>query len=61
MKRYLVRITESINHDYEVVAESESDAIDIVDNYTMEQLKSLDLDGERFWDRPWDVEELGEA
>lgn len=59
MKRYLVRVTESINHDYEIEAESKEEAVEIYLSYTDAQLKSRDLDGRSDWDaHPWDVEEL---
>jgi hypothetical protein len=59
MKKYLVRVTESINHDYEIEAESEQDAIDIYHSYDDAQLGELDLDGQSEWDaHPWTVEEV---
>lgn len=58
MKKFLVRVTESINHDYEIEAESAEEAVDIYHRFTDEQLKELDLDGEAEWDaHPWEVEE----
>jgi len=55
--KYLVRVTETINHDYEIEAESEEEATNVYHNYTMEQLKELDQDGQSSWDAyPWDVE-----
>lgn len=59
MKKYLVRVTESINHDYEIEAESVEKAVAIYHSYTDAQLKSRDLDGQSEWDsHPWDVEEV---
>lgn len=59
MKKYLVRYTESINHDYVVVADSPEEAEHMVSNYTLEEFKSLDVDGNSEWDtRPWSVEEI---
>jgi hypothetical protein len=59
--KYLVRVTETINHDYVIEAESEEDATNVYHNYTMEQLTELDQDGQSSWDAyPWDVELLTE-
>ena len=59
MAKYLFRVTESINHDYMIEAETEEEALTIYQNYTMEQLEELDLDGQSSWDSyPWDVETL---
>lgn len=58
MKKYLVRVTESINHDYEIEAEDADAALEIYYSYTDAQLKSRDLDGQSDWDRPWEVEEV---
>ena len=58
MKKFLVRVTESINHDYEIEAETEEDALSIYYSYDNDQLKALDLDGSSDWDtHPWEVEE----
>ena len=58
MKKFLVRVTESINHDYEIEAESAEDAVSIYYSYDDKQLKDLDLDGQSEWDaHPWEVEE----
>jgi len=58
MKKFLVRVTESINHDYEIEAESKDEAVKIYHSYTDAQLQSRDLDGTSEWDAyPWDVEE----
>lgn len=58
MKKFLVRVTESINHDYEIEAEDAESALEIYYSYTDAQLKSRDLDGQSDWDRPWEVEEI---
>ena len=56
MTKYTLRITESINHDYEIEAGSEEEAINIYHSYNDEQLKTLDKDGSSDWDTyPWDV------
>ena len=60
MKRYIVQVTESINHSYEVEAENEEQALDAYDRLTEVQLKTRDLDGDSGWDRPWDVYEVTE-
>ena len=57
MKKYIVQVTESINHQYEVEAENEDGALDAYDHLTEAQLKSRDIDGDSGWDRPWDVSE----
>ena len=59
--KYLVRVTETINHDYEIEATSEQDAIDIFHSYEEHHLKERDLDGQSSWDTfPWDVVEIGD-
>ena len=59
MAKYLVRITENINHDYEIEAESPEEADRIYRSFTNEQLVELDLDGQSEWDSfPWDIEKL---
>jgi hypothetical protein len=60
MKRYIVQVTESINHSYEFEVETEQDALDAYDRLTEAQLKSRDLDGSSGWDKPWDVYEVTE-
>ena len=61
MAKYLVRFTETINHDYVVEADSPEAATDIVQNYSDEQLKELDIDNQSSWDSyPWDIEEVSE-
>ena len=58
MKKYLIRVTESINHDYSIEAESQEQALAIYYSYNNDQLKELDLDGQAEWDtHPWDIEE----
>jgi hypothetical protein len=59
MKKFLIRVTESINHDYEIEAETKEDALAIYYSYDDEQLKALDLDNQSEWDsHPWDIEEI---
>lgn len=59
MKKFLVRVTESINHDYEIEAESAEEAVNIYHSYDNKQLEELDLDGQSEWDtHPWEVEEM---
>jgi hypothetical protein len=60
MKRYIVQVTESINHSYEFEAENEEEALIAYDRLTEAQLKTRDLDGDSGWDRPWDVYEVTE-
>lgn len=58
MKKYIVQVTESINHSYEFEAENEEEALLAYERLTDMQLKSRDLDGDSSWDRPWDVYEV---
>lgn len=59
MKKFLVRVTEAINHDYEIEAESAEEAVNIYHRFTNEELKEKDLDGQSEWDsHPWEVEEI---
>lgn len=60
MKKYIVQVTESINHSYEFEAENEEAALLAYERLTDMQLKSRDLDGDSSWDRPWDVYEVTE-
>lgn len=56
MKKYLVRVTETIHHEYELEATSEDGALQAYDKLTEGELVELDLDGSTSWDVPWDVE-----
>lgn len=58
MKKYIIQVTESINHQYEVEAENEEEALLAYDRLTEAQLKTRDLDGDSGWDKPWDIEEI---
>lgn len=58
MKKFLIRVTETINHDYVVEAENEDDALEVYYSYDDEQLENLDKDGTRDWEKPWEVEEI---
>jgi len=54
--KYTLRVTETVNHDYEIEAECEEEALEIYQSYDDEQLKTLDLDGSSDWDtHPWDI------
>jgi hypothetical protein len=57
MKKYIIRVTETINHEYEVEAESHDAALAAFDRFDDDDLKDKDLDGSTGWDTPWDVEE----
>ena len=57
MKKFMVRVTESVNHDYLVEAENEDEAVEAYYRLSAEELKTNDLDGESDWDKPWDVAE----
>lgn len=60
MKKYLVRVTESIHHEYEIEAATSEEALTAYDKFTLSDLKKLDLDGSSSWDSPWDIEEVAE-
>lgn len=60
MKKYMVRVTESINHDYLVEAEDEEGALEAYYSLSDDELKSKDLDGDSDWDKPWEVYEVQE-
>ena len=60
MKKFMVRVTESVNHDYLIEAENKEDAINKYEALTNEELISLDVDGQSDWDKPWDVYEIEE-
>jgi hypothetical protein len=57
MKTWIVRVTETRNHEYEIKANTAEEAVAIYDEYDDAQLQSEDLDGSISWDSPWDVEE----
>ena len=57
--KYLIRVTETINHDYEIEASSEDEALSIYYSYGENELAELDTDGQSSWDAPpWEVELL---
>lgn len=58
MKKYIIQVTESVNHQYEVEAKDEDGALEAYYRLTDAQLKTRDLDGDSGWDRPWDVTEV---
>lgn len=59
MKKYLVRVTETIDHAYEIEAEDKDSALEIYYSYNDSQLKDLDRGGQdSSYDTPWDVEEV---
>lgn len=61
MPKYIIRVTETVNHDYLIEASSEDDALSIYYSYGENELAELDLDGQGEWDaHPWDVEEREE-
>jgi hypothetical protein len=57
MKKWMVLVTESISHCYEVEAEDKDGALEAYYRLTSEQLESEDLDGSADWDVPWDISE----
>lgn len=59
--KYLVRVTETVNHDYLIEAPSEDEALSIYYSYGENELAELDLDGQGDWDtHPWEVEQVEE-
>lgn len=59
MAKYLVRVTEIIDHAYEIEAEDRESALELYYSYNDGQLKDLDRGGQdSSWDTPWDVEEV---
>jgi hypothetical protein len=60
MKKYVVQVTESINHQYEFEVETEEEALEAYARLNDAQLKTRDIDGDSSWDRPWDVYEVTE-
>lgn len=58
-KKFLVRVTEYIDHAYEIEAEDKDSALEIYYSYNDSQLAELDKGGrDSSYDTPWDVEEL---
>jgi len=57
VNKYIVRVTETINHEYEVEAKSKEEALAVYDRFNDDDLRVKDLDGSVSWDIPWDVEE----
>jgi hypothetical protein len=57
MKTWIVRVTETRDHEYEIDAETAEEALKIYDEYGDDQLKELDIDGNVSWDSPWDIDE----
>lgn len=57
MTKYLVRVTETINHDYVIEADSPEEAEAVYESYDDNDLKNLDIDGQSEWDaHPYDIE-----
>ena len=56
-KKYIVSVTEEIEHIYEIEAESKEIAEEIFYSYEDDQLKDLDLGGAITWGKPWDISE----
>lgn len=50
MSKYIVRTTETIYHTYEFEANSEDEAMDMLQNLSDEQIQNEDLYGEQFFD-----------
>lgn len=60
--KYRVQVTETINHEYIIEANSREDARAIYQSYDRVQLSDLDLDGQSVWDsHPWEIEEDNET
>ena len=61
MAKYTIQVTETINHTYEIEAETEEDALTVYYSYDNKQLEELDQDGQSSWDSlPWDITETKE-
>jgi hypothetical protein len=58
MKKYIVQVTESINHRYLIEADDPDDALEKYYELSEEDLYALDLDGGSEWEKPWDVAEV---
>jgi hypothetical protein len=58
MKKFQVRVTETIDHMYEFLAENEEQALALYYKLSYEQLKENDIDGQVSWDRPWTIDEV---
>lgn len=58
MPKYILQVTETINHSYAIEAETEEDALTVYYSYDNAQLETLDQDGQSVWDTyPWDISE----
>lgn len=58
MKKYMVQVTESINHCYLIEADDPDDALEKYYGLSDDDLTALDLDGGSEWEKPWDVAEV---
>jgi hypothetical protein len=58
MNTWIVSVTETRHHAYEVQAETEEEAIEIYDAYGAYELAEHDIDGSTYWDSPWEVREV---
>jgi hypothetical protein len=61
MNKYVVHVSEVIDHRYEIWADSKDDAREKFDNLSMTELITMDMDGQSSWDTPWDIEEIPEC
>jgi hypothetical protein len=50
MSKYTIRVSETIYHTYEFEANSEDEAMDMLQNLSDEQLQNEDLYGEQVFD-----------
>lgn len=60
MPKFLVHVSENIEHLYEIEADSAEEAENIYYSYNDDELTTNDLDGNHSWDSPWEIEEVKE-
>jgi hypothetical protein len=58
MKKYIVQVTESINHRYFIEADNADDAMEKYYELSEDDLYVLECDGDSEWEKPWDVAEV---
>jgi hypothetical protein len=57
MKKYIVRVTETINHEYIIEADSPEEAEQVYYSYEDSDLQNFDIDGQAMWDtHPYDID-----
>lgn len=59
MKKYLVRVLETVEHEFELEASSPEEAENVYLNMNFKELQRLDCgNGQGHWDMPWAIEEI---